>query len=86
MEVLIQATIVLAFFIGIVVLIVRHLRWLSVPTLRQYLQENPSCKTPNGIRCNVCNANSIRNWGLNSADSSLRVFICNHCGTRLYRR
>lgn len=54
-------------------------------TLAQYLQKYPRCKTPRGIQCTVCRSMSIRNWGLKGSDDPRRIFICNHCNTRLYR-
>ncbi|WP_423759716.1 hypothetical protein [Burkholderia sp. NLJ2] len=54
-------------------------------TLAQYLQKYPQCRTPRGIQCAVCQSMSIRNWGLKGGDDPCRIFICNHCNTRLYR-
>ncbi|AOZ02507.1 hypothetical protein BKK81_25045 [Cupriavidus sp. USMAHM13] len=54
-------------------------------TLAQYLHKYPQCRTPRGIRCAVCQSMSIRNWGLKGSDDPRRIFICNHCNTRLYR-
>lgn len=62
-----------------------HIRWKKTPTLREYLAENPECRTQRGIRCNQCNSGSIKNWGIDGAKSSRRQFICNHCNTLLYR-
>jgi hypothetical protein len=59
--------------------------YLSMPTASSYAQDFPSCKTSNGYRCNQCGSRSIRNWGVNGANDPDRVFICNHCGVRLYR-
>lgn len=54
-------------------------------TLREYLHKHPTARTSTGIRCIVCNSKSIKNWGLEGADDVRRIFICNHCNTRLYR-
>lgn len=61
-------------------------KWLLLPTLEQYLQLNPECKTGTGIRCRVCGGGSLRNWGLDNAEDTDRTFICNGCGEKLYRR
>ena len=60
-------------------------RWKSLPTLDEYLERHPGCRTGRGILCAQCHSSSIRNWGLYRANSSERVFICNHCGEKLYR-
>ena len=59
--------------------------WESKPTLDEYLKKNWACKTETGIKCVKCNGKSIKNWGLFSAEDSKRLFICNSCGTELYR-
>jgi len=67
-----------------------HLRarlyWKSKPTLSQYLAKNPSCQTDDkGIRCNACGSGSLKNWGIGGPADIRRLFICNHCGSELYR-
>lgn len=59
--------------------------YLSMPTSKQYERDYPSCKTSDGFSCKSCGSRSIRNWGENNAKDSNRLFICNHCGTHLYR-
>jgi hypothetical protein len=54
-------------------------------TLAQYLQKYPRCRTSRGIQCAVFKSMSIRNWGLKGRADPRRIFICNHCNTRLYR-
>ena len=61
-------------------------QWDALPFLDDYLEQNPGCKTPTGIQCSKCGSKSIRNWGVFSAQSEERIFICNSCGTNLYRR
>ena len=56
-----------------------------MPILDEYLKNNPQCKTNHGIKCIKCNASSIKNWGESDVDDIHRIFICNHCGTSLYR-
>lgn len=62
-----------------------YFRWRSLPKVNDYLVANPQCQAHRGIKCVVCNSGSIKNWGLTKANDEDRVFICNHCGTRLYR-
>lgn len=81
--------------IGIIILIVIVLillshanalgKWAKIPTLKDYLDENPNCKANQGVRCKHCNSSSIRNWGRDSANDKRREFKCNHCGETLYR-
>ena len=59
--------------------------YLAKPTVQQYAKEHPSSKTQSGYSCNQCGSRSIRNWGVDGATDMNRVFICNHCGTHLYR-
>jgi hypothetical protein len=59
--------------------------YLSMPTTHEYAKDSPSCKTSHGYSCNQCGSRSIRNWGVDGANDTNRVFICNHCGTHLYR-
>lgn len=54
-------------------------------TLQQYVERYPSVKMGSGIKCIKCSSLSIKNWGLRGADDHRRIFICNHCNTRLYR-
>lgn len=54
-------------------------------TLQQYLAKYPACATSNGVKCAACGSNSIKNWGLSGATDPRRLFLCNHCNTRLYR-
>lgn len=76
----------LIVIIGILFFISKiHRSYLDMPTLDEYLKENPQCKTGNGIKCFNCGSKSIRNWGEYGPDSSYRVHICNHCGLHLYR-
>lgn len=63
----------------------KHDDWERLPTREEYLAKNPGCSTPRGIRCAVCKGGSIKNWGLLDSESKKRSFICNGCGTALYR-
>jgi hypothetical protein len=59
--------------------------WKLTQTLDEYLEQNHECKTESGIKCLKCGGKSIKNWGLFSPVDSRRLFICNSCGTELYR-
>lgn len=60
--------------------------WKALPTLDEYLSAHPGCSKGKGISCNTCGSTSIRNWGVFNADCDMRKFVCNHCGTDLYRK
>jgi hypothetical protein len=53
-------------------------------SLNGYIERYPHCSTSRGIRCASCGASSIKNWGFDGATDHRRLFICNHCNTRLY--
>jgi hypothetical protein len=77
-------TLILIF--AIVYLIIKIITsYLYMPSLKEYIKENPQCNTGNGIKCFNCGSKSIRNWGKFGANSSFRVHICNHCGLHLYK-
>jgi len=59
--------------------------YLAMITASEYARIYPKNKTNYGYSCHWCGSRSIRNWGLNSPDDEKRVFICNHCGKKLYR-
>lgn len=63
----------------------RSKSYFDLPQLHEYVLENPQCRTDNGIKCVSCGSKSIKNWGINGANSNYRVHICNHCGLSLYR-
>jgi len=69
--------------------IISKFRWNSLKkrtlTFNEYLKNNPQCRTKYGIRCVNCNSSSIKNWGFYGATDNRRLFICNHCNTKLYR-
>jgi hypothetical protein len=53
-------------------------------SLSEYVRQYPQCSTGGGMRCASCGASSIKNWGFCRATDYRRLFICNHCNTRLY--
>jgi hypothetical protein len=60
--------------------------WKSWPTLEEYWQLYPHCKTNYGTRCHKCNSNYIRHYGWTEKSDRRRIHKCNQCGTYLYRR
>lgn len=60
-------------------------KWKSLPTLDEYISENPEAKIAKGIKCIHCDASSIRNWWLDGVNAKRRQLICNQCGETLYR-
>ena len=65
---------------------IRDNRWYkSIPTSSEYANKHLQGKKGNGFQCSKCGSRSIRNWGRGGANDSERLFICNHCGTTLYR-
>lgn len=66
-------------------IVLRRWQWRQLPTLDGYLAQHPECRTAAGPKCASCGSKSLRNWGLFRADDKFREFICNSCGTRLYR-
>jgi hypothetical protein len=79
------------FFLGFVVIVVlifytgfkSSKNYLSMLTAGEYTKNYPSCKTAHGYSCCNCGSRSIRNWGVDSATDTKRVFICNHCNAHL---
>jgi len=82
--------IVPVFILGVFFLIVSSHKtlqrnWESHPTMDEYISKNPQCKTGQGLKCVTCESMSIENRGINGVHDSRRMFICNHCGSNLYR-
>lgn len=59
--------------------------WRQLPTLDEYLAQNPDCKTDLGPACNQCHATSLSNRGLSTPDSKQRILTCGDCHTPLFR-
>mgnify|MGYP001548862676 FL=1 len=57
----------------------------SLISLKKYKAKYPECKTEKGIKCFKCNSSSIKNIGYLGFEDDKRIFVCNHCGTWLYR-
>jgi hypothetical protein len=53
-------------------------------SMSAYAERYPQCAAGRGMRCAACGATSIKNWGFSGSNDSRRLFICNHCNTRLY--
>lgn len=79
--------------VGVVLMIVFSIRstiranknYRSLPTVGEYKSKHASQIKGGGLVCSYCGSRSIRNWGRSSANDSERIFICNHCDSRLYR-
>jgi len=60
--------------------------WRLLPTLDEYLAQNPDCKTDQGPpACNQCHATGLLNRGLSSPDSKQRILTCESCHAPLFR-
>ena len=79
--------------VGVVLMIVFSIRstirsnknYRSLPTVGEYKSKHASQIKGGGLVCSYCGSRSIRNWGRSSANDAERIFICNHCDSRLYR-
>lgn len=70
----------------VIISIIRDNRWYkSLPSSSEYADKYLKDKKGNGFQCSKCGSKSIRNWGRAGAQDSERIFICNHCGSHLYR-
>ena len=76
-------TIMVLFFIFIVY--ITKTTWRATTTIDEYKKNNPDCVTDKGMKCKICNSESITSIGYGSVFATERISICNHCGTRLYR-
>lgn len=59
--------------------------WASMPTLSDYIDGHPDCRTADGIRCANCRSGDITEKGLAGERDARRVFVCADCGASLYR-
>jgi hypothetical protein len=59
-------------------------KWDAIPSLEEYKEMNPHCVKKKGIRCVECGSKSIYSEYFGEDDRRL-IFICNHCGKRLYK-
>ena len=84
---LISLILIIALIGAIAFIVKRPIKQLAQKTLTlsQYISQYPHCKIDRGIKCAACGSTSIKNWGVKSANDHRRIFICNHCNTRLYR-
>lgn len=63
----------------------RLAEWRQIPTLEEYLAQNPECRTDAGAACSACHVADLYQRGLNGVSSSQRIHVCNVCGAQLYR-
>ncbi len=59
--------------------------WRKLPTFKEYIAQNPQCKTNPGPACNKCQATRLLNRGLKRPDSPERTYVCAECRTELFR-
>lgn len=71
--------------IVIIFKIISNIGYRKMITSGDYAKKYPQNKTQSGYSCNRCGSRSIRNWGVDGATDTNRVFICNHCNAHLYR-
>lgn len=59
--------------------------WYSLPTLDEYIAQNPDRCSGNEIRCNRCGSPWLREKRVPGADDTKRSQICQNCLVELYR-
>lgn len=70
----------------VIISTIRDNRWYkSLPTSSEYSNKYLKDNKGSGFQCRKCGSKSIRNWGRAGAQDAERIFICNHCGSHLYR-
>jgi hypothetical protein len=75
-----------AFLLMVIVVFLRVRRFYGLPTLKQYLRDNPNCRTQRGPKCCHCGSRSIsRSYEGNGLMSKLYRHACRSCGETLYR-
>lgn len=84
-EALVIVVVVLMIAFSIRSTIRSNKNYRSLPTVGEYKSKHGSKNQGGGLVCSYCGSRSIRNWGRSSANDADRIFICNHCDSRLYR-
>lgn len=74
-----------ALFVGMTYFVVKLMRWQKFPTIAQYLEQHPENKTANGVKCNTCGSEDLKETGLWGNESRERSFICAACKATVYR-
>jgi hypothetical protein len=64
---------------------IKHRKWLSWPTLENYLSSYPTAHVNQEIRCCNCGSNHIRQYGWATKNDARRTHQCNKCNSGLYR-
>lgn len=72
-------------FFGMTYIVTKIIRWQSFLTIDKYLEKYPENKTENGVKCNFCGSEDIKEWGLWGKESRERSFVCAGCNAIVYR-
>lgn len=65
--------------------IVKLYNWLKLPDYNGYVNRHPECKSDDSLCCYSCGSEKITTHGLLYNQSKLRYYLCNVCGTTLFR-
>lgn len=60
-------------------------KWYKLPDYNEYINRHPECKMENVISCYSCGSDKTVHAGLFNKQSKLRYYICQTCGTTLFR-
>ncbi len=60
-------------------------RWQKLPDVNEYLAQHPGCKLPVGVACYKCGSDKLLNQGLFNNRNKWRFYVCNSCGSTLFR-
>ncbi len=64
---------------------IKFWRWHQLPDINDYLNTYPNCKLPVGVACHKCGSDKLLNQGLLQNKSKWRFYVCNSCGSMLFR-
>jgi hypothetical protein len=76
----IAALVIYCFGIGF-----KYFKWHKLLDYNQYVMQYPQCKLAQGVCCYSCGSDKTINQGLFNTRSSLRFYLCQTCGTLLFR-
>ena len=82
---LIPIIILSVLFFGMTYFVTKIMSWQKFLTLNKYLEQYPDNKTANGVKCNSCGSEDIKEKGLWGNESRERSFICSGCNNTVYR-
>lgn len=77
----------IVFFLAwkIALIMIKFTKYYNTPSLEDYWQQNPNCKTESGTKCKVCGSKNIRSWGLDNKADKERIHSCHQCNATLYK-